>query len=158
MPRFNSDGVEIAYEVEGGGKPVLLIHGFASSAQVNWRSTSWTKGLIAAGYQPISFDNRGHGASGKLYDPTAYSAPIMGEEGRRLLDHLKIEKAHVIGYSMGARIAAFLFPAGTVAQRDARMRGLLDNMESQELMTLESVVDGLKRVPKKVWNEERPAK
>ncbi len=57
-----------------------------------------------------------------------------------------------------ARIAEFLFPAGTVAQRDARMRRLLDDMGGQELMTLESVVDGLKRVPKKVWSEERPAK
>ena len=128
MPRFNSDGVEIAYEVEGEGKPVLLIHGFASSAQVNWRSTSWTRTLIAAGYQPITFDNRGHGASGKLYDPRAYSAPIMAEDGRRLLDHLKIDKAHIIGYSMGARIAAFLAIAHPDRIRSLVLAGLAANL------------------------------
>jgi pimeloyl-ACP methyl ester carboxylesterase len=128
VPRFNSDGVEIAYEVEGEAKPVLLIHGFASSAQVNWRSTSWIKMLIAAGYQPITFDNRGHGASGKLYDPTAYSAPIMAEDGRRLLDHLKIDKAHVMGYSMGARIAAFLAIAHPARVRSLVLAGLAANL------------------------------
>lgn len=108
MDRFNSDGVEIAYDVAGEGPPILLIHGFASNAYVNWRDTGWVKTLVDAGRQVILIDNRGHGQSEKLYDSAHYLAAEMAEDARRLLDHLKIEKADVMGYSMGARISAFL--------------------------------------------------
>jgi len=105
---FNSNGVEIAYDEAGGGPPILLIHGFASNGRVNWRDTGWVKTLVAAERRVISMDNRGHGASQKLYDPALYSAAEMAEDARRLLDYLGLGKADVMGYSMGARIAAFL--------------------------------------------------
>jgi len=105
---FSSDGIEIAYLDEGTGEPVLLIHGFASNIATNWVDTGWVKTLTDAGYRAIAYDNRGHGRSAKLYDLEDYGAPIMAEDARRLLDHLGIERAHVMGYSMGARIAAFL--------------------------------------------------
>ncbi|MBC8038745.1 MAG: alpha/beta hydrolase [Rhizobiales bacterium] len=108
MHSFNSDGVEIAYETAGEGEPILLIHGFASNAYVNWRDTGWVKTLVEAGRFVITIDNRGHGASEKLYDPALYSAPEMAEDAQRLLDHLGLKRADVMGYSMGARIAAFL--------------------------------------------------
>jgi len=108
MQKFNSAGVEIAYEFWGQGKPVLLIHGFASNAFVNWRDTGWVKALNDAGYQAIAIDNRGHGESEKFYDKALYSAPLMADDARRLLDHLGIARAAVMGYSMGARISAFL--------------------------------------------------
>jgi pimeloyl-ACP methyl ester carboxylesterase len=108
MQKFNSAGVEIAYSDEGQGVPVLLIHGFASNARVNWQATGWTKTLLDAGYRVICIDNRGHGESEKLYDPAVYGASIMAEDAARLLDHLHIEQAAVMGYSMGARISAFL--------------------------------------------------
>lgn len=108
MQKFSSDGVEIAYLDEGSGVPVLLIHGFASNVATNWIDTGWVNTLTDGGYRVIAYDNRGHGHSAKLYDLEAYGAPIMAEDARRLLDHLGIESAHVIGYSMGARIAAFL--------------------------------------------------
>jgi pimeloyl-ACP methyl ester carboxylesterase len=108
MQKFNSGGVEIAYEVWGEGAPVLLIHGFASNAFVNWRDTHWVKVLTDAGHQVIAIDNRGHGQSAKLYDPALYSAPIMAEDAKALLDHLNIAQADVMGYSMGARITAFI--------------------------------------------------
>ncbi len=108
MQKFNSAGVTLAYEVWGQGKPVLLIHGFASNAYVNWRDTGWVKALTDAGYQAIAIDNRGHGESEKLYDKALYSASIMAEDARRLLDHLEIPRTVVMGYSMGARISAFL--------------------------------------------------
>ena len=69
MNRFDSDGVSIAYFEEGEGDPVLLIHGFASNAQINWVATNWVKTLTEAGYRVIAFDNRGHGRSAKIYDP-----------------------------------------------------------------------------------------
>ena len=108
MPEFNSAGIAIAYEVHGEGLPILLIHGFGSSGKINWIDTGWVETLSEAGYQPITFDNRGHGASRKLYDAQLYFAHEMAEDARRLLDHLDIAKAPVLGYSMGARIAAYL--------------------------------------------------
>ena len=108
MQRFNSDGVIIAYKDEGAGDPVLLIHGFGSNSTVNWRNTNWMRTLTHAGFRVIALDNRGHGQSEKLYDPEQYPARIMAEDARRLLDHLKIDRADIVGFSMGARISAFL--------------------------------------------------
>ncbi|RIA55318.1 pimeloyl-ACP methyl ester carboxylesterase [Dichotomicrobium thermohalophilum] len=108
MQFFDSDGVQIAYRDEGAGEPVLLIHGFASNSKVNWVDPGWMQTLTDAGYRAIAIDNRGHGESEKLYDEAAYGAPLMAEDARRLLDHLGIAKAHVLGYSMGARIGSFL--------------------------------------------------
>ena len=108
MHKFNSDSVEIAFDDAGQGEPILLIHGFASNGRVNWVDPGWVKTLLAAGFRVITIDNRGHGESEKLYNPDLYSAPEMAEDARRLLDHLSIGRAHVLGYSMGARISAFL--------------------------------------------------
>jgi pimeloyl-ACP methyl ester carboxylesterase len=108
MQKFNSAGVEIAYTDEGVGEPVLLIHGFASNIRVNWSSTGWIKYLLEAGFRVIAFDHRGHGESEKLYDSSQYSASLMAGDAARLLEHLGVTAANVIGYSMGARVAAFL--------------------------------------------------
>ncbi len=108
MQKFNSAGVEISFVDEGAGSPVLLIHGFASNHRVNWVGTGWTKFLLEAGYRVIALDNRGHGESEKLYDPNRYSASIMADDAARLIEHLGLGQVAVMGYSMGARIAAFL--------------------------------------------------
>jgi pimeloyl-ACP methyl ester carboxylesterase len=128
MKRFQSDGVEIAYEVTGDGAPVMLVHGFASNARVNWRDTLWISTLAEAGHRVIAYDNRGHGESGKLYDPAAYSAGEMAEDARRLLDHLDIAAADVIGYSMGARLTALLAIRHADRVRLAVLAGLAANM------------------------------
>lgn len=106
MPNFTSDGIDIAYIEEGAGDPVLLIHGFASNKEINWVGPSWMRTLVDAGYRAIAFDHRGHGASGKVYDPALYDTRLMAEDAKNLLDHLGIPRADVIGYSMGARVAA----------------------------------------------------
>lgn len=108
MPYFQSDNHKICYLDEGQGYPVLLIHGFASNKDVNWLHPGWVKCLTDAGYRVIALDNRGHGESEKLYDPALYSSPVMAEDAHNLLDHLGLETAFVMGYSMGARISAFL--------------------------------------------------
>lgn len=128
MQKFSSDGVEIAYIDEGEGIPVLLIHGFASNVATNWIDTGWVTTLTKAGYRVIAYDNRGHGQSAKLYDLEAYGAQIMAEDARRLLDHLGIDRAHVVGYSMGARIAAFLAIAHQARVRSLVFGGLGLNM------------------------------
>ncbi|BCH32446.1 alpha/beta hydrolase [Mesorhizobium sp. L-8-10] len=108
MQLFTHDGFDLAYIDQGTGDPVLLIHGFASSHIVNWVSPGWIKTLTEAGYRAIAFDNRGHGASSKSYDPDAYYPGRMASDAAALLGHLGLSRAHVMGYSMGARIAAFL--------------------------------------------------
>jgi pimeloyl-ACP methyl ester carboxylesterase len=130
MQKFNSDGVEIAFDVVGEGPPVLLIHGFASNARVNWGETGWVRVLIEAGHQVITFDNRGHGDSEKLYDPALYSAAIMADDAKRLLDHLGIGQADVMGYSMGARITAFMLINHPQKIRRAVLGGLAERMIS----------------------------
>ncbi len=112
MQTFSHDGFEIAFidrEPESGsGDPVLLVHGFASSHHVNWVAPGWMKTLTEAGYRAIAFDNRGHGRSTKSYDTADYTPHAMAGDAAALLDHLGIGKAHVFGYSMGARISTFL--------------------------------------------------
>ena len=109
MPEFKSDGYTLSYLDEGVGEPILLlIHGFGSNKMVNWVHPGWVKTLTDAGYRVIAIDNRGHGESEKLYDPELYTSPTMAEDAKALLDHLGLESAFVMGYSMGARISAFL--------------------------------------------------
>lgn len=108
MSAFKSGNVELAYLDEGEGEPILLIHGFASNLATNWVATGWVKFLKDAGYRVIAIDNRGHGKSEKLYDLEDYSGPIMAKDAAALLEHLGIEKAHILGYSMGGRITAFM--------------------------------------------------
>jgi pimeloyl-ACP methyl ester carboxylesterase len=108
MSQFQHDDVEIAFLDEGEGDPVILVHGFASTKEVNWLYPGWIATLTKAGRRAIALDNRGHGASSKLYDPAAYHSAVMAEDVRALLDDLRIARADVMGYSMGARIAAFL--------------------------------------------------
>jgi pimeloyl-ACP methyl ester carboxylesterase len=99
---FDSNGVRIHYMVEGKGEPVLLIHGFAANIQFNWTIPGVVRAL-ASDYQVICMDCRGHGRSGKPHDPAKYGVE-MGEDAIRLLDHLHIKAAHLVGYSMGGFI------------------------------------------------------
>ncbi len=123
--RFSSDGIEIAYaDIDGAGPPVLLVHGFASNMSVNWEFPGWVDTLAATGRRVIAIDNRGHGKSQKLYDPAVYSADQMAEDAARLLDHLEIDRAHVMGYSMGARVSAFLCMSHADRLRSAVFGGL----------------------------------
>ena len=149
MQKFNSDGVELAFNVWGEGPPILLIHGFASNMEVNWVATGWVKTLVAAGRQVIAIDNRGHGQSEKLYDSAFYSAPIMADDAARLLRHLKIEKTDVMGYSMGARISAFLTMQHPELVRRAVFAGLASRMITG--------VGGSDAIAEALEAEDRPA-
>jgi pimeloyl-ACP methyl ester carboxylesterase len=106
LTKFDSNGVKIRYTVEGKGEPVVLIHGFTASGDLNWRLPGVISAL-AEKYQVIAIDNRGHGLSEKPHDASKYGEE-MAEDTIRLLDHLNIKKAHIVGYSMGGMIAAKL--------------------------------------------------
>jgi pimeloyl-ACP methyl ester carboxylesterase len=113
MQFFQSRGARIAYiDVAPTGEdreePIVLIHGFASNHAVNWGDTLWIQTLTRDGRRVVAPDNRGHGQSQKLYDPKAYSLLAMGADIIDLMDHLGVQTADVMGYSMGARITSFL--------------------------------------------------
>jgi pimeloyl-ACP methyl ester carboxylesterase len=112
MHTFSHQGFELSYldrhPEDAEGEPVLLIHGFSSSAHVNWVAPGWVKTLSDAGYRAIAFDHRGHGRSTKSYDKASYTPSLMAGDAAALLGHLGIARAHVFGYSMGARVSAFM--------------------------------------------------
>lgn len=95
------DGVRLAYSVAGEGKPVVLVHGFASSREQNWGSTGWIDRLVREGYQVVSFDARGHGKSEKPHDPARYGT-ILVDDIVSVMDAAGVREASVMGYSMGA--------------------------------------------------------
>jgi len=108
MPSFTHGPVELDYLDSGDGDPIVLVHGFASTKEVNWVYPGWVTVLMRAGRRVIALDNRGHGQSTRLYQPEDYHTVKMAEDVRALLDHLGIARADVMGYSMGARITAYL--------------------------------------------------
>ena len=139
---FDSNGVKIHYIVEGQGEPVVLIHGFTADIDKNWR-TGFGVGpdqrgpmiipTLARNYRVIALDNRGHGKSDKPHDPKQYGVEMV-EDVIRLLDHLKIQKAHIVGYSMGAVITARLLathPDRLLSATLGGHGGIRDNRRNQ---------------------------
>ena len=102
MQVFDSAGVPIRYVVAGEGEPVILIHGFAINYHFQWVASRVMQS-ITPDFQVIALDNRGHGKSGKPHDPKEYGLTMV-EDIIRLMDHLQLKKAHIVGYSMGGAI------------------------------------------------------
>ena len=138
---FDSDGVKIHYIVEGEGEPLILVHGFAASIPMQWQLPGIFSKL-SQDYQVIALDNRGHGKSDKPHDPKQYGAEMV-KDVIRLMDHLKIEKAHVVGYSMGGFMTGCLISkhpdrvltatmggAGWMRRDDSRLDFLTELAES----------------------------
>jgi len=119
VPSFNSDGVKIHFEDQGSGEPVILVHGFASRAEHNWGITGWYKTLTPH-YRVIALDCRGHGQSDKPHDVKAYGGPMMENDVIRLMDQLGIQRAMLMGYSMGGHIAM-----GLLAHHPQRFRAVV---------------------------------
>ena len=120
MPSFKHGNVEIVYLDEGAGDPIVLVHGFASNKQVNWVQPGWVSTLTRDNRRVIALDNRGHGQSGKLYEPADYHTDLMASDTAALIAHLGLERADVMGYSLGARISAVI-----AARHPARVRSLI---------------------------------
>jgi pimeloyl-ACP methyl ester carboxylesterase len=162
LRHFSSDGVDIAFiDVKPQGRdlsePILLIHGFASNHRINWVNPRWVDTLTAAGRRVVAFDNRGHGQSEKLHAPADYHLDLMTRDAANLLAHLGIERADVLGYSMGARIASFLALAEPSRARSLILGGLGDRLvrdgglpetiaEAMEAPSLDSLVDPTQRL------------
>lgn len=130
MSTFLSDGVEIYYEVTGEGEPVILVHGFASDLRRNWKDVGWMGWLTEAGYQVIALDCRGHGRSAKLYDVEDYTGLKMPGDVINLMDHLGLETAFLMGYSMGGMISARLVQHHEERFRKVILAGVGGNLVS----------------------------
>jgi pimeloyl-ACP methyl ester carboxylesterase len=162
LRKFSSDGVDIAFiDAEPQGRdlnePILLIHGFASNHRMNWVGPRWVETLTGAGRRVIAFDNRGHGQSEKLYAPADYHLDLMARDAANLLAHLGVERADVMGYSMGARMASFLALAEPRLVRSLLLGGLGDRLvrdgglpeaiaEALEAPSLDSLADPTQRL------------
>ena len=124
MPSFHNGAVDIAFLDEGEGDPIVLVHGFASTKNVNWVYPAWVSELRKNGRRVIALDNRGHGDSAKLYDPAQYSIAEMASDVTALMDHLGIKAADIMGYSLGGRIAAHIALATPKRLRSAIFGGI----------------------------------
>src|SRR6201994_415896 len=124
MPSFHNGAVEIAYLDEGEGDPILLVHGFASSKNVNWVYPTWVSELKKHGRRVIALDNRGHGDSTKLYDSEQYHIGTMASDITALMDHLEIARADIMGYSLGGRMTAWLAHREPQRVRSAILGGI----------------------------------
>lgn len=123
MTSFRSfDSVEIAtYEWGQPGKlpPVVLHHGFAASAQMNWEAPGVVDALVQAGRHVYALDARGHGASGKPHDPAQYGETIMARDLSLFMDEIGAREVHLAGYSMGGIVAL------VAASQDKRISRLI---------------------------------
>src|SRR3954451_21785729 len=124
MPSFHNGAIEIAFLDEGQGEPIVLIHGFASNKQVNWVYPGWVAELTKNRRRAIALDLRGHGESSKPYDPAQYGIATLAGDVTALMDHLNIDRADLMGYSLGARITGWLAYAQPQRLRSAVFGGL----------------------------------
>jgi pimeloyl-ACP methyl ester carboxylesterase len=128
MAYFDSGGVSIAFEMEGEGRPVVLVHGFASSFQRNWKNTGWVDFLTQRGFQVIGPDVRAHGRSEKFYRPEDYTTAILSGDILSLMDHLRVARADLIGYSMGGGIVLQLAMDHPERVRTVVVGGIADSL------------------------------
>jgi len=111
------DGVTLAYHEVGEGRPLVLIHGFFSTAMVNWVRYGHAAKIAARGYRVIMPDLRGHGDSGKPHDPAAYPPDVMADDGFALIEHLGLSDYDLGGYSLGARTTLRMLVRGATPAR-----------------------------------------
>ena len=124
MATLDVNGTSINYVVEGNGPTVVLVHGFASNLQANWRAPGIIDALVASGRQVVALDCRGHGRSDKPHDPAAYEGTQMTDDVLALMDHLDIMQADLAGYSMGGILAATLLVRAPMRFRSVVLAGI----------------------------------
>jgi pimeloyl-ACP methyl ester carboxylesterase len=128
MPLLDVNGVAINYTDEGTGPAVVLVHGFAASLQSNWRAPGIIDAVARSGRRVVALDARGHGRSGKPLDPRAYEGTKMSDDVIALMDHLGIDKADLVGYSMGGMLSSSLLVRHPERFRTVTLAGVGDRM------------------------------
>jgi pimeloyl-ACP methyl ester carboxylesterase len=158
---FDSDGVPIRYVEEGQGEPVILLHGYTSDIETEWVRSDVLPAL-AAHYRVLALDARGHGRSGKPHDPAQYG-PEMGRDITRLMDHLGIRRAHIIGYSMGAHVVAQLltqqperFATAVLGGASGRRNWTEEDQKRVEIEAAEMEQGLLTSQIRRLWPRDQP--
>jgi pimeloyl-ACP methyl ester carboxylesterase len=106
------DGAELAYREVGEGRPLVLIHGFFSTAFVNWVRYGHAAKIAARGYRVVMPDLRGHGDSAKPHEASAYPPDVLADDGFALLEHLRLTDYDLGGYSLGGRTTIRMLARG----------------------------------------------
>jgi pimeloyl-ACP methyl ester carboxylesterase len=114
---LGGDGARLAYHEMGEGRALVLIHGFFSTALVNWVRYGHAAKIAARGYRVIMPDLRGHGASARPHDPAAYPPDVLADDGFALIEHLGLTDYDLGGYSLGARTTLRMLARGAAPKR-----------------------------------------
>jgi pimeloyl-ACP methyl ester carboxylesterase len=164
--RFASfDGVELAWQEIGAGRPVVLIHGYFSDAHTNWIRYGHAAAIAANGFRVIMPDLRGHGLSAKPHDPAAYPKDALARDGFALLEHLSLSDYDLGGYSLGARTVVRMLTMGAAptkvvlsgmgltgllntGERAAHFREILENLGTHERGTPEWMAEAFLKTTK----------
>ncbi|TPG43050.1 alpha/beta hydrolase [Sphingomonas koreensis] len=131
-PQFfdSFDGVKLAWREVGQGRPVVLLHGYFSNAEVNWLRYGHAETIAAAGYRVIMPNLRAHGDSARPHDPAAYPPDVLMRDGLALIEHLGLSDYDLGGYSLGARTTVRMLANGATPRRvvisGMGLKGLLD--------------------------------
>jgi pimeloyl-ACP methyl ester carboxylesterase len=111
------DGTELAYREIGDGRPLVLIHGFFSTATVNWIRYGHAAAIAGRGHRVVMPDLRAHGDSAAPHDPSAYPPDVLADDGFALIDHLGLADYDLGGYSLGARTTIRMLARGATPGR-----------------------------------------
>jgi pimeloyl-ACP methyl ester carboxylesterase len=111
------DGVRLAYRVVGTGRPLLLFHGYVSTATTNWIRYGHAALLASRGFQVVMPDLRGHGDSDRPHDASAYPPDVLTSDALALVSHLGVTEYDVGGYSLGGRTVVRMMVRGATPSR-----------------------------------------
>ena len=106
------DGAALAYREIGEGRPVVLIHGYFSTATINWLRYGHAEKIAARGRRVIMPDLRGHGDSAKPHDAASYPPDVLADDAFALIEQLALEEYDLGGYSLGGRTVVRMLARG----------------------------------------------
>lgn len=160
------NGCRYFVEVNGQGRPLLLLHGFSGSSQ-NWQPL-WPE--LAGTFQLITVDILGHGRSDFPKDSTRYAMPAVAADLIAILDELGLAETNLCGYSMGGRLALYTAVAypkrfsavvlesaspglKTKTERQARIRQDNELADWLEVNGMQAFVDRWEQLP--LWQSQK---
>ena len=137
------DGVRIAYETAGEGKSIILAHGFASDRMQNWKNVGWYETLNGAGFRVVALDFRGHGESDRPHEDRFYGDKMLGDV-LAVMDCEEIERADLMGYSMGAILSVGLLMSNPQRIRGAVLAGIGEKYFDERTVRRRGIADALR--------------
>jgi len=137
------DGVRLGYETAGEGRPIILAHGFASDRKQNWKNVGWYETLTGAGFRVVALDFRGHGESDRPHEDRSYGDHMLGDV-LSVMDAAKIERADLMGYSMGAILSVGLLMTHPQRFRHAVLAGIGETYFNEKTAHRHGIAEALR--------------